>query len=68
MVNGKTRIQKKDSMKLLTIKVPDDIHEALRKKSYLQHRSMASIVREAVGEYLEKLDKEEGNGTLTKMR
>ena len=55
-------------MKLLTIKVPDDIHEALRKKSYLQHRSMASIVREAVGEYLEKLDKEEGNGTLTKMR
>ena len=43
-------------MKYLPVLFPEDMLEELRRQAYLQKRSMADIVREAVGEYLEKLD------------
>ena len=39
-----------------TVRVPEDLYEALRKRAFDEHRSVADVIREALRHFLEVSD------------
>lgn len=40
-------------MRAMTLRLPDEVHEALRKEAYESRRSMNGVILEAIQQYLD---------------